>query len=90
MIEVKFDICGEAYYFNTASCQIEKGEIKGIQIVPTAISKDEEGKNRLDGFVVLYSLVEGPVLAASELFASEEECREWYKEYFLRGGHIAQ
>lgn len=82
MITVDFDICGEAFYFNTASCQVEKGEIKGIQIVPTAISKDENGKNNLDGFVVLYSLVEGPVLAASELFATREECIEHYRKFF--------
>lgn len=90
MIEIKFDICEEVYFFNTATCKIEKGEVKGVRVVPTGISHDENGRSKLDSRVVLYELVDGPMLAESELFVSEEECRKWYLEFFERGGHITQ
>lgn len=78
MIDIKFSLCDDVFYFNTATCKVETGEIKGIQVVPTGISKDEKGKNKLDGFVVLYSLVDGPVLADSEVFGSKRECLDHY------------
>ena len=43
MIEVKFSICDEVFYLNTASEVIESDRVKGIQIVPTGIYKDENG-----------------------------------------------
>ena len=84
MITIKFDLCAEVFYFNTASCQIEKGVVMGAKVIPTGVSKTEEGKDKLDGFVVLYSLQDGPVLAEPELFASEQECWEYYKTFFAQ------
>lgn len=81
-MEVKFNICDEVFFFNTASCAVEKGEIKGIQVVPTGISKDAEGKNKLDGSMVLYSLMDGPVLAETEVFGSKEDCLAHYRDFF--------
>lgn len=80
MTEVRFDICERVFYLNTASGKIEGEEIKGIQIVPTGISKDEEGRNVLDGQVVLYQTVEGAVLSESEVFSDEVSCREYWLE----------
>lgn len=77
---MKFNICDEVFFFNTASCQIEKAEIKGIQVIPTGISKDTEGKNKLDGSIVVYSMVNGPVLAETEVFGTKEECIDHYLE----------
>ena len=76
MIEVKFGICEKVFYFNTAECKVMKAEVKGVQIVPTGISKNVSGENVLDGYVVLYSTVEGPMLSEQECFASEEACRD--------------
>lgn len=78
MTEVKFDICGRVFYLNTSSGRIESDEVKGIQIVPTGISKDEAGRNVLDGQMVLYQTVDGMVLAESEVFVSEDECRAFW------------
>ena len=84
MIEIKYGICDEVVYFNTAECSIVKVVVKGIQVVPTGISKDAEGKDVLDGYVVLYQTKDGPVLAESEVFGTEEECREKYREFFAK------
>ena len=84
MITLKFDLCAEVYYFNTASCQIEKGVAMGAKVIPTNVSKTVDGKDKLDGYAVLYSLQDGPVLAEPEMFASEEECREHYKTFFAQ------
>lgn len=75
MIEVKFSICDEVFYLNTASEVIESDRVKGIQIVPTGIYKDENGEDVCDGIAILYSLRSGIVLSESEVFASEEDCR---------------
>lgn len=78
-IDIRFGICDEVVYLNTATARFEKAEVKGVQVVPTGISKDAEGRNVLDGHVVLYQTVEGPVLADGEVFSSEEEALSWWK-----------
>lgn len=84
MIEVKFGICDKVAYFNTAEGRVTTAEVKGVQIVPTGISKSEKGENVLDSFVVLYQTFEGPVLSEQECFSSEEECREFYRKLFAQ------
>lgn len=84
MMEIKFSICDEVVYFNTANGKFEKAEVSAVRIIPTGISKDEQGKNRLDGYVVLYETADrGPVLTEAECFASEDECREHYRCVFF-------
>ena len=75
MTILKYDICSKVFFLNTASAKIERAEVKGVQVIPTGISKSADGENVLDGCVVLYQTVEGPVLAEDECFATEEECR---------------
>lgn len=84
MIEVKFGICDKVAYFNTAEGKVLTAEVKGIQIIPTGISKNEKGENVLDGYVVLYQTFEGPVLSEQECFGSEEECFEAYRKIFAQ------
>lgn len=84
MIEVKFGICDKVAYFNTAECKVMTAEVKGIQVVPTGISKDEKGENVLEGYVVLYQTFEGPVLSEQECFGSEEDCKEAYRKFFAQ------
>ena len=84
MIEVKFGICDKVVFFNTADCKVETAVVKGIQIVPTGISKDEKGENVLEGYAVLYQTFEGTVLSEQECFGSEEECFEAYRKIFAQ------
>lgn len=74
-----FSICDKVVYLNTATRQFDTAVIKGIQIVPTGISKSEAGEDVLDGSVVLYQTKEGPVLAEAEVFGTVEEAREEWK-----------
>lgn len=78
MISVKFDLCAEVVFFNTANCKFVRDSVTGVQIVPTGVSKSEEGKDVLDGFSILYRLKSGVMVSESELFDSEEECRQHY------------
>lgn len=80
MIEVKYNLCDEVYFFNTATCKVDKVEIKSVRIIPTAVSKDENGRNILDSYVVLYETVQNLVLSEPEVFATEEECKSHYLE----------
>lgn len=74
-MEIKFNICDEVYFLNTASGKIESAEVASIRVIPTGISKDQNGKNVLNGSVVLYETADrGPVLSEVECFASKEEC----------------
>lgn len=75
-VEIKFGICDEVVYLNTATARFEKAVVKGIRVAPTGISKDESGKDVLDGFIVLYDLKDGPIVSQEEVFASEQECRQ--------------
>lgn len=78
----KFNICDKVFFFNTAECRVEKVEIKGIRIIATGISKNESGESVLDGSIVLYETVNGPVLAESECFADEQSLRKHYLGVF--------
>lgn len=82
MIEVKYEPCQAVWYLNTVTRKVEKAEVKRIQIVPTGVSKSESGENVLDGYVVLYETLDGPVLSGAEVFGSEAECLESWKKVF--------
>jgi hypothetical protein len=75
-----FAICDKVVYLNTATGKFDSAEVKRVQIVPTGISKDEQGNNVLDGSIVLYETLEGPTLAESEVFATEEEARAFWRK----------
>ncbi len=81
-MEIKYSICDKVAYFNTADRKVATAEVKGIRVIPTGISKDKDGNNVLDGFVVLYETFDGPVLAENECFASVEECKAFYRDFF--------
>lgn len=74
MAELRFKICDEVWYFNTASRKVEKVVVQGIRVVPTGIATDEAGRERLEGDMTLYQTKDGPVLAETEVFASRKEC----------------
>lgn len=76
MIEVKFEPCSRVWFFNTVTRNVEPAEVKRIQIVPTAVSKNESGENVLDGYAVLYETLDGPVLSGAEAFGSEYDCKK--------------
>ena len=50
-------------------------KIRGVGLEQQAV-KPHDGKDVLDGYVILYETQNGPVLAESEVFSSEEEARE--------------
>lgn len=75
-----FKICDKVFYLNTVTRKLEELEIKGVRIAPTGISKDKDGNNVLDGQIVLYETVNGPVLAETEVFADKESAKKAWKE----------
>lgn len=81
-MEIKYNICDKIAYFNTAECKVMTAEVKSIRVLPRGIKKDEAGNNVLEGVVVLYETVDGPVLAEQECFASVQECFEAYRKFF--------
>lgn len=81
-METKYSICDKVAYFNTAERKVLTAEVKGVQIVPTGISKNEKGENVLDGYVVLYQTFDGPILSELECFDSEEACKAFYLDFF--------
>lgn len=89
-MEIKFNICDKVVYFNPSECKIMTAEVKQIRVIPTGISKDAKGNNKLEGVVVLYETLDGPVLTEQECFKTEAECKAWYVENFVHGGHVAK
>ena len=79
MVEVKFNICDKVYFLNTATWTIESDTVKGVQIVPTGISKSESGEDVLDGSQVLYMMNEFGALASDEVFSTEDEVKNRVK-----------
>ena len=83
-IEIKFGILDRVVYLNTATARFETAVVKGIRVVPTGIHKDESGVDVLDGYVVLYELFDGPMLAQDEVFGTAEEAKAYWIEQFSR------
>lgn len=79
-MEIRFKICDKVYYLNTVTGKIDKAEVKGVQVMPTGISRDVNGESVLDGEIVLYQTIEGPTLAASEVFGSADEAKDEWKK----------
>lgn len=80
MIEIKYGLLDKVVYLNGATMKFESDAVRDVRVVPTGISKDAEGKDVLDGYEVLYQLKSGAVLTSKEVFDSEEQGRQHYRE----------
>lgn len=83
-IEIKFGILDRVVYLNTATARFETAVVKGIRVVPTGMHKDESGVDVLDGYVVLYELFDGPMLAQDEVFETAGDAKAYWIEQFSR------
>lgn len=80
MVDIEFGLLEKVVYLNCATMTIEEGVVKGIRVVPTSISKDAEGKDVLDGYEVLYQLMNDIVLTSREVFQGKEQLLARYRE----------
>lgn len=80
MVEVKYGLLEKVVYLNTAELRFDSDVVKDIRVIPTGISKSESGEDRLDGYEVLYQLRNGLVLSSKEVYDSEEQAKERYRE----------
>lgn len=80
MVDIEFGLLEKVVYLNCATMTVEEGVVKGIRVVPTSISKDAEGKDVLDGYEVLYQLMNDIVLTSREVFQGKEQLLARYRE----------
>lgn len=80
MVDIEFGLLEKVVYLNSATLTIEEGVVKGIRVVPTGISKDEKGNDVLDGYEVLYQLMNDIVLTSREVFQGKEQLLARYRE----------
>lgn len=78
MINVEFGIFDEVFFLNTVEGRIESARVASVQVIPTAVSADENGEEVCDAYAVLYKTKAGMVLSGAEVFADEAACREHY------------
>lgn len=83
MIEIKYGLLDKVVYLNSATLKFESGKVKDVRVIPTGISKDAAGEDVLDGYEVLYQLQSGIVLSSKEVYDSEEQALERYREELL-------
>ena len=72
----KFDICDKVVWFNTTTRKMETGVVRGIQVVPTGMHRDESGEDILDSAMVMYQLDSKMTIAETEAFPTEEDAIE--------------
>lgn len=80
MIEIKYGLFDKVVYLNGATMKFETGSVRDIRVIPTAVSKDADGEDVLDGYDVIYKLDSGILLTSGEAFDSEEQARQRYRE----------
>lgn len=85
MVDIEFGLLEKVVYLNSATLNIEEGVVKGIRVVPTGISKDEKGNDVLDGYEVLYHLMNDVVLTSREVFRGKEQLLARYREALFAG-----
>lgn len=88
----KFNPGDRVFLFNSLSCKIESDDVYGCLFVPVPVEGryGSEGKGLKEkieaGYMEVkeqYQLVSHQgIVDADMLFASEEECREWYRQFF--------
>ena len=74
MIENKFDLRDEVFYFNDAVQDVESSAVACIAAV--AMSAESDAKK------ILYSLENGITIPESAAFRSREECVSYYASLF--------
>lgn len=94
MIENKFCVGQRVYLFNSVSMEIESDDVYAILFVPIAVDgveqkNDQTLEQRIKGGQMKvqeqYQLAQHQgVLDAECLFASEEECRAFFREFFTK------
>ena len=91
---MKFEIGQRVYLFNSLSCKIEEDDVYGILFIPVAVEgvQQDGGKSISEkieaGQMVVkeqYQLcAHQGIVDANVLFASPEECKEFYSEFFSK------
>lgn len=79
-METKFNILDKVVWFNTATRKMETGIVRGIQVIPTGMHRDENGEDILDSAMVMYQLDNKMTIAESEAFPTEEDAIGAYAE----------
>lgn len=82
MIQIKFDLGAEVFYFNDAEQRIDHDTVAAVHVIPTSVIKDESGKDLFESFKVFYQLSDGTHVSESGAFASKEECAGYYAALF--------
>lgn len=88
----KFSVGQRVYLFNSLSMEIEDDLVYGLLYVPIAVegvvqdSGKDIGERLASGEMTVHEQYQlaghQGVLEASSLFASEEDCRKFYREFF--------
>ena len=88
----KFSVGQEVVLFNSISCRFEKDQVFGVLHVPVPLEGVEQHRDKgiakqlEDGEVEVreqYQTLQHQIVDGDVLFASEEECREYYKQLML-------
>lgn len=82
MIQIKFDLGAEVFYFNDANQRVESDTVAAVHVIPTSVIKDEAGKDVIERFKVFYQLSDGTHVPEDGAFASKEECIGYYAALF--------
>lgn len=91
---MKFEIGQRVYLFNSLSCKIEEDDVYGVLFVPVAV----EGVQQDSGKSIKEKVASGQMQVKEQcqlcghqgivdvdvLFASPEECKEFYSEFFSK------
>jgi len=80
MIEIKYGLFDKVVYLNGATMKFETGKVRDIRIIPTSVSTNAEGEEVLESYDVIYKLDSGLMLTSGEVFDSEEQVRQRYRE----------
>lgn len=77
-METKFSIGDKVVFLNCAEMRFEEDVVKGIRVIPTNVSRNEQGEEAFDAVVVLYEMKGGLVLTEQEVFSDKDAAKSWY------------
>lgn len=82
MIQIKFDLGAEVFYFNDAEQRVESDSVAAVHVIPTSVIKDESGKDIVERSKVFYQLSDGTHVSEGGVFSSKDECISYYAALF--------
>lgn len=82
MIQIKFGLGEEVFYFDVAEQRVSCGTVESVHVIPKDLVKLEDGRGIVGSPVIVYQMSGGDCVPESGVFSREDELIGHYASLF--------